>query len=441
MASSTRSANRWSRLQRKAAHLSAGGSWATRLPLDTQRNLRFFLFDGVFAAASDAVPLTYLPLFLLALGASNADIGLMTALASLSATLFLIPGASLSDRVSRRKPLILIAGGIIGRSGLLLLALLPLFANKSSIIYAAIAVKVVMDGAGNFALPAWVSMTGDIIPLSWRGRFFGSRNLFMGIAAMLVTYGIGQFITAAGGVGGYQWAFGIAFGVGLLSTVAFSRIHEPDSPATQAKHPSYSLKSLLDTLRSDPNFSAFFFYSLLWNFSLNIAGPFFNVFLVRDLKATAAAVGLVAIAGKIAALPAQQYLGRLADRWGARKLTLVLGFSIPILPFAWIFVQNPYQVVPINLISGVLWAGYNLAMFNLMLEIAPPDQRARYSALSQMAVAASMALGAALGGLISNRWGIPILFAISGAGRLLSMGYFARKVRQPYPQLPASTQP
>jgi hypothetical protein len=50
----------------KAAQISAGGSWATRLPLDTQHNLRRFLFDGLFAAASDSIPLTYLTLFLVA---------------------------------------------------------------------------------------------------------------------------------------------------------------------------------------------------------------------------------------------------------------------------------------------------------------------------------------------------------------------------------------
>ena len=423
----------------RVAHISAGGAWTTRLPLDIQHNLRRFLLDGLFSAASDSIPLTYLTLYLLAMGASNTDIGIMVALASITATIILIPGASMADKSGKRKSIILIAGGGIGRIGLLVLALIPLFAKGSTAVYIAIALKIIMDGASNFGLPAWVSMTADVVPLTWRGRYFGSRNLIMGFATILATYGIGQFITAIGGINGYQWAFGFACLLGLLSTYSFSRIQEPESAETQAPHPSYSPKALLETLRTDPNFLALFLFTFGWNFSLNLAGPFFNVYLVRDLKATAAAVGVIAIVGKISALPAQQFLGRLADRWGPRRLALLMGFSIPFMPFSWLFVRSPYQAIPISIVSGVLWAGYALAIFNLLLEISPPDQRTRYSALSQIAVAASAAIGAALGGVISSQWGIPILFAISGAGRLISMGYFASKVHRPFPQLPAST--
>jgi len=401
-----------------------GGRWQVQFPKETQNNLRNFFFDGVFASASDAIILTYLTLYLLALGASNAQIGWVNSLASIAAVLLLLPGAMLVDRFGKRKQTVLIAGGWLGRLPLLLMALIPFFAKGSAAIYIVIALKVVMDGARNLALPAWVSMTADIVPLSWRGRFFGNRNLVMGISAMAITLIIGEVITRLGTPGGYQWSMGIAFAVGMLSTYYFSRLNEPKGSKAQISPSRYSVRALRSTLQGDQTFLVFCIYTALWTFSLNTAGPFFSVYHVQTLGATASIVGITTIVTRISAMPALRFLGGLADKWGARKLTLVSGFLVPVLPFLWLFIKSPWGVVPINILSGVFWAGYSLATFNLLLEVSPDDQRARYSAMYQIAVAASAAMGAAVGGLVANQWGIPVLFVISGIGRFSSALFF-----------------
>ena len=404
--------------------VAAGGRWLVEFPRETQQNLRNFFYDGVFASASDAITLTFLTLYLLALGASSADIGWLNAISSIAAVILLLPGAMLVDRFGQRKKTVVIAGGWFGRLPLLLMALIPFFAKGSTAIYILIALKVVLDGARNLALPAWVSLTADIVPLSWRGRYFGNRNLMMGISAMIVTAIIGELITRIGTPGGYQWAIGLAFAIGMISTFFFSRINEP---ATSEKHPStsrYSLKALRSTLQGDRKFLVFCIYTALWTFSLNTAGPFFAVYHVQTLGATASIVGITTIVTRISALPAQRFLGRLADQWGSRKLTLVSGFLVPILPFMWLFIHSPWGVIPVNILSGVFWAGYNLAVFNLMLEMSPDQERAKYSALYQIAVAGAAAIGAAFGGMVANQWGIPVLFVISGVGRFLSALFF-----------------
>jgi MFS family permease len=418
-------------LRFRAALLTAGGAWAVQLSGATQRNLRSFFFNGFFTSASDSIILTYFPLFLLALGASTADIGMMTALASLSASLLLIPGAMLVDRIGQRKRIVLISGGYSSSVMLLLIALSPLILSGRTSIYVVIALKVIMDGLLNFALPAWVSMTADVVPLSWRGRFFSTRNLAMGFASMVTTYGIGQLITWFGEPVGYQWALGLSFTFGLVSAGFFSKIRDYRDKDQAIPHQSYSIRSLIDTLQKDRNFLAFCGFTAWWTFSLNIAGPFFNVFLVKDLKATASIIGVVAVVGKISSIPAQRIFGPLADRWGPRKLMRLFAFIIPVLPIAWYFVKAPWQAIPINTLGGIFWAAMNLATFNMLLEISPQENRARYSAMYHIAVAISAAIGATLGGILADQWGIPIVFIISGIGRLLAALFFSRFVRQP----------
>ena len=83
------------------------------------------------------------------------------------------------------------------------------------------------------------------------------------------------------------------------------------------------------------------------------------------------------------------------------------------------------------MLGGAIWAGYGIGSFNFLLSVSPAEQRARYTALYQIAVAGSVALGAALGGLISSYMALTILFVISGIGRFAAAGIFAWYVHPP----------
>ena len=48
-----------------------------------------------------------------------------------------------------------------------------------------------------------------------------------------------------------------------------------------------------------------------------------------------------------------------------------------------------WQIVIVNAFAGILWTGYNLASFNLLLEMAPEPARAEATALFQLVVLGS----------------------------------------------------
>ena len=422
----------WQRLKHGAAVISAGGSWSVQLPDTVQRNLRWYFMDGVLASSQEAINLTYLTLFILALGATKAQIGLMTSLASLSAVLLLLPGALLAERFGKRKWIVVASGGGITRLALLSLALLPFFVRGPQAVTIVILVKVIMDGFTNLGMPAWTSLSADIVPLSWRGRFFGSRNMVMSMANMLVTLAAGSIITlAATPIVGYQTVYGLAFIFGIGATYCFANLREEPKPPDKAAFSTYTPSSLLKTLREETSFRNFCISQMVWNFGLNIAGPFFSVYMVENLNATPAVVGVLSIVSSLAAIPAMRLLGGLNDRWGAYKVTLLTGLLIPLVPVLWIFTRTPWHVVPINIASGILWAGYGLASFNFLLSISKPESLPRYTALFQIAVALSTAIGAAAGGLIVQGWGFPALFLLSGIMRLVGIGVFWRMVKSP----------
>jgi MFS family permease len=408
--------------------ITSGDGQAVSLPEATRRNLRWFWFDGLFASASENIVITYLVLYLLAMGATRGQIGLLSSLSSLMAAAVLLPGAMLVERWGRRKQ-ITVLNGVVSRAAILLLALAPLVIPGPAAVYVMIALSATRDAAINLPYPAWMSLTAEVVPLALRGRYFASRNMAMGLAAMLVVYLMGKLITGMPEPAGYQAAMALAFGLGLLALFSFSHLTDAQSHGATEKGEPYSLRSLLSNLGGQPAFLALCGAMALWNFSLNFAGPFFNVYLVQNLGATAAQVGVLSIISSLAGLLVARKAGELADRWGARKLQLVSSLLIPVLPVCWVFFRSPWHVAPLNIASGILWTAHGLASFNFLLALMPAAQRARYSALYQIVVTVALALGAAAGGFAVTRWGFNVVFIGSGVGRMAAALLFARFVR------------
>jgi MFS family permease len=167
---------------------------------------------------------------------------------------------------------------------------------------------------------------------------------------------------------------------------------------------------------------------VVWNFSINIAGPFFNVFMVQNLKFTATMVGLTSIVSAVAGLLVQPRIGKLSDRWGPRKVQLVSMLIIPVVPAIWVFVTNIWHVIAINTFSGVVWGVFNLVSFNLLLSLTPDAQRARYAAIYQILITLALAGGAAVGAWVVTGWGYPGVFLCSAIGRGIAALLFLRFV-------------
>jgi MFS family permease len=398
------------------------------LPVGGLRNLRYFWLDGLFAAISEHFYLGYIALFALAYGATNSQIGLLAAAANLLGMLALFPGARLVELAGQRKKVVIWSGGIFSRLALLGLALIPaVIAQPALAIIAIIVVNGLRSFMANLANPGWTAMVADLVPEPMRGRFFASRNTAMGLAALLVAPLAGQLILSANGrlnslFAGYQIVFLCAFLFGLVSTISFGRIQEPD-PSETARRP-HQRGDLRRALRRSPGFTGLIVSALVWNMALQVAAPFFNVYLVSAFQATPLTIGLLDGIATFSALVGQRVFGHLIDLKGAYWVQAVTGLAIPMAPLAWALITAPWQVGIINAFSGFLWAGYNLSNFNLLLELTPDEGRPRAVALFQTAVFGSAVIGPLLGGFLADAIGFKFVFGLSSAGRYLGIALF-----------------
>ncbi|MCA9946223.1 MAG: MFS transporter, partial [Anaerolineales bacterium] len=372
--------------------------------------------------------LGFVTLFVLAYGASNGQVGTMTAVANLLGALALFPGAQLVERVGQRKSVVVWSGGGVSRIVLLLLAIVPFVIVQPAL---AIGTIIVLNGLrafmGNLANPGWTSLVADLVPDAIRGRYFGSRNMAMGIAALVIAPLAGRIISLGNSWSGqahigYQAIFFFAFLFGIVSTFSFQRIEEP--PASPAQQTAHHRGDLRRAIRQTPGYIGLVVSAFVWNMALQVAAPFFNVYLVNAFDSSTTTIGLLASVSSLTALIGQRVFGRLLDLRGAFWVQLVTGFLIPGLPLAWMFITADWQVGIINTFGGFLWAGYNLANFNLLLTLTPDEQRPRAVALYQTAVFSSAVIGPLLGGFLADSVSYQLVFGLSAAGRMLGMVLF-----------------
>jgi MFS family permease len=381
--------------------------------------MRNLWWDGFFAECTEIIWLQFFALFAVAFGAGIGLVGILAATTNLLAAISMWPGSVLAERTRRYKAIVMVCGGVLNRLPFLLLAALPWIATGNTAFAVLFAVCAMKGFFGSVGMPAWSAYCADFVPQGLRGRYFASRNFIRQVADLGMAPLAGLLILVYGGFSGWAITWLLAFGCGMASTVFFGRIpnerHFGKHQYNVASRPETSASAL-----SDRRLLWFVGTSAFFQLSVMVAGPFFAIYLVDKLGASTLMVGVTAAALPAAGLIAQPFLGQLNDRLGTKWLLVSSGLVFPLAPWLWIMASEPWHVIIINAIAGVLWAANLLASFNLLLEIAPADKRPSYSGLYQAGLFLAAFVGPLAGGFLIAWFGFFTVFFISGAGRLLA---------------------
>jgi MFS family permease len=129
-------------------------------------------------------------------------------------------------------------------------------------------------------------------------------------------------------------------------------------------------------------------------------------------------VGLATGCAALAALAGQYVFGRAVDRKGSISVQVLTSLAIAAVPLPWIWSGRPWQAAALMGAAGFFWAGYNLANFNLLLELTPDRLRARATAVYVTVVMAGNMIGPLIGGAIVESAGFRPVFVLTSVGRM-----------------------
>ena len=389
--------------------------------------------DAAFQAAAQGGGENYFAAFALLLHASPFHIGILSALPQLVGMVAQLSSVKLLQYF-RAPGHLVVAGGWGQALSWLPLVALPLLIPEHG-PWLLIGCVMLYFAFGQVTTPAWNSLLIELVEPNSRGAYFAHRARITALMSF-VALGVAGAILTLGQKWEVSWlGFVVIFSGAAAARMGATRCQSKFStlaPAHQLEAPKGFRHFLVETATSD--FRYFLLFSGLMHFAVLISGPFFVVYLLRDLHWT-----YLQYAGWMASSIAAQFLtlsawGQLGDRYGNKTLLTVTGLAVPLLPMGYLLSEQYMFLLGWNFGGGVIWAGLSLGLQNYVFDSLRPEERTRGVALANAMNAIGWGVGALIGSWLAaivpsqlslGLWevapasNLPFVFCLSGILRLV----------------------
>lgn len=367
---------------------------------EIQKGLRIAVWEGIFATVH--ITLTtgaFLTGFALLLGANDFEIGLLTAIPLLTQILQVF-SIHVVEHVGRRKWISGISS-LLGRSLWAFLVLIPLLGGhwKQQAMAIFLGTFVLISVFLSFSGAPWLSWMADLVPAKIRGRYFGRRNMILGIVTMVTSILAGRVLDHFKSQQRLEIGFvSVELVAVLCAGIAFVFLTQQPEPPYR-RMPGYHFWQYLQKPFRSTRFKKLLIFYLFFTFAVGVASSYFPVYLLKTLDWSFSTLALLAIGTAIMTLLTQPLWGRIIDRVGHKPVIKTAVIGVLPLPVIY-FVATPQHSWPIWLdivFTGIFWSSFNLAMFNMVFYSLPdkgqPMFLAVHSALTGMVNFAAMIIG------------------------------------------------
>ncbi len=376
---------------------------------EVEKGLRLGIIDGLASEAmSILVSGTFLVAMALKLGASNFQIGLLAALPTFTNVFQLVSIWWVRQTNNRRKVSVL--SSIFARVPLIVIGLFVLLLPGKANVSALIFFLLFYFFFASVAAPSWNAWMKDLVPEERLGTYFSKRGRYTQITtvilsivcALLIDYVKDHYPLLE--LPTYSVMFILAGTIGLIGAVVLSRVPEPQSFMEK----EHLFKLFAATLR-DANFRSLLFFNSAWVFALNIATPFFTVFMLKTMGLPISYIISLTIISQLFSIFTIGLWGRFADKYSNKTIIAICGPLYIAVIVAWCFVgiygkwyNNLILLGFIHLFTGIATAGINLSLTNIGLKLAPRNNAIVYLSVRNIITAVFSSLAPLVGGILAD---------------------------------------
>lgn len=355
------------------------------------------MFIGIVTASG-----TFLPVFLLRLGASANDVGLLTALPALTAFALAIPfGRWLQGRRNI----------VPWYSRMRLVAWLSyaLMAAVAAILPREQAIPVMLAVWGLASLPSTAGLVAFPIVMDGAagrdGRFdlLGRRWAIAGTSTAIAVALGGQFLNAVPFPTNFELLFALISVAGVGSFLQSSRIVIPDqvpAPAVAEAPTRQRLSNLWRLVLANRSFVRFELRSLVYTASIGLSMPVLPLFYVHEVAAPDAWIGIIGAAISAGGVLGYVAARQLARRGGATMTLLPSMLAGALAPAILAAINWLPAVAAIGFVIGVAGAGVQLAMFDQLMRRVPMEHGVTFTSVDQSVQNVALVLAPNIGGVI-----------------------------------------
>ncbi len=406
-----------------------------------ENNLKSILNESRAASISQNIAEKFLVAFALILKASSFSVGVLSTLPQLLGALTQLLSVKILHKFSSRKKLIVRLMFIQSLTWLPLFVIPLLFPSIG--VFALIISFSIYYIIGGFFTPAWNNWVVSIVPENARGKFYGRKNQTAGRFGFLAATLGGYMLSVVSDINiwlAYGFLFFIAFVAKVYAAIFINKMYENDSIKKMPAYPNISVNNFLKHI-DENSFGKYVLYMCCMSFAVNIAAPFFTPYMLRSVAEGGLGFSYLQFTIMIAISASASFLvfrhfGRIADRFGNKKVLVLTGFLIPLVPLFWLFSINYYYLLVIEIFSSIVWAGFNLCTANYVFDLVGKELRMIYSAYYNAFTTCAVFIGALVGSslhLVAYWLGIHdilFLFSISFVLRLAVTFFFLSKLKE-----------
>jgi MFS family permease len=376
---------------------------------ELKKGLRGVTLDGL--ATKMTISLTtgaFLVALALQFGASNSVIGILAAIPMLT-NILQIPAVYLVELIRVRRA-ISVYFAFASRSTLLVIALIPFLFPPGWAITVLIIGLFLRGAFGAVSQCSWSSWMRDLVPREKRGSFYAKRMSLAAILGMGISLIAGYYLDwfkaeyPPSILYSYTPLFLLAFAAGMANVWVIAKIPEPRMISKGVN----VFNLMLEPFKNE-NFRNLLKFLVTWNFAINLAAPFFTVYMLKSIKLDMSTVVDLTVLSQAVNIAVIRIWGRFMDRFSNKSVLSVCGPLFIVSIFLWIFTMHPERhaltmplLILLHITMGIATAGTVLGTSNIAIRLAPKDAASSYLATSNVANSISAGIAPILGGQFAD---------------------------------------
>ena len=376
----------------------------------------------------------YRSLYIVELGGTKEQLGLLLMLETISGIVFQLPGGILADRLGRKKLLIV-------SSGIRMLAPLVFFFSAS---WFHTAPGFILTSAGMLGMPAMNALIAESIPPEKRGSGIAMYRTVTSIPMIVTSLLGGVIMDYFGVIQGCRYILIASAAVSLFSIVIRWRyIEETLAPAGSRTRAEGPKKGVIQEMGSMPrDVWVLTGVAAISAFAMRLMMSFMVVYGIEEVGLTTTQWGLIGTAVSVVTTLLTTPSGMLGDQIGRKPIIVASRVLASFSNIGYTYSQGFWHIAAVRGLGGIA-SGLGGAMWGpmggpvwqaLVADLTPPEERARMMGLmgtiSSLASTPASWAGGYMYDNLSPKLPFRVSFVIDMIGTALFVFLYKERKRQ-----------
>ncbi len=229
-------------------------------------------------------------------------------------------------------------------------------------------------GAGMASSPAWNTWISHVVPLAIRPRFFARRTRVIQLATLAGFLLGGWILQATRQLEVVLWGFAAIFIIAGLTRFASAVYLYKHRTSQQSDTVEPRRSTLWEAWKSISERSRWLIvYLVCMQACVQFSGPYFVPYLIKQLNYDYSSFCIVIAAALVSRAMSMSMWGMVARRYGTGVLLWISGIGLIPLASLWVVSESMGWVIFVQIASGIMWSGYELAFFLMFLQDIPQN--------------------------------------------------------------------